>query len=144
MSISLTQKTLVQTSFAQVVPIADQAAQLFYQRLFTLDPTLRTRFPEDMAEQRRKLMQTLQVAVKGLDNPEALVPILQTLAVRHVGYGVRNEHYATVGDALLWTLEQGLGEAFTSAIHDAWVAVYGLISSVMIAAANEAPITNDA
>jgi hemoglobin-like flavoprotein len=138
MTVSAIQKTLVQSSFAEVLPVADQAARRFYDRLFELDPTLRELFTHDMAEQRVKLMQMLQAAVRGLDRLEQLVPVLQQLAVRHVGYQVRNEHYATVGAALLWTLEQALGDAYSTDVHDAWVAVYGLISSVMMEAAGEA------
>ncbi len=135
MTISTVQKQLVQESFAQVAPVADQTAALFYSHLFTLEPSLRLLFSADLADQRRKLMQMLGVAVHGLDDLEALVPSLQQLAVRHVGYGVRNEHYETVGDALLWALEQSLGEAFTDEVRTAWAAVYGLVSSVMIEAA---------
>ncbi|MEM7132383.1 MAG: globin family protein [Chloroflexota bacterium] len=137
MSIATTQKEFVQESFAQVIPIADQAAILFYDHLFELDPSLRVLFKSDMKEQRRKLMQTLQVAVAALDNLDALVPVLRKLAITHVGYGVRDEHYATVGSALLWTLEQGLGEAFTDEIRSAWAAIYTIMSSVMKEAANE-------
>jgi hemoglobin-like flavoprotein len=138
MTISSYQKTLVQSSFAQVIPVADQAARHFYDRLFELDPALRELFASDMADQRAKLMQMLHTAVRGLDRLEQLVPALQHLAIRHVGYQVRNEHYVTVGAALLWTLEQGLGDAYTADVRDAWVAVYNLISSVMMEAAGQA------
>src|SRR3954452_24569678 len=125
------QKLLVQTSFAQVVPIAGTAATLFYDRLFELDPSLRAMFKGDMEEQKRKLMTMLQVAVANLNRLDTLVPAVQNLGARHVGYGVQPHHYATVGAALLWTLEQGLGPAFTPDVRDAWVAVYTLLADVM-------------
>src|SRR3712207_225737 len=99
------QKLLVQQTFADVAPIADVAARLFYARLFELDPSLEALFGGDMEEQGRKLMQMLTVAVRGLDHLDELVPAVRALGRRHVGYGVRDEHYATVGAALLWTLE---------------------------------------
>ena len=131
------QKTLVQQSFAAVLPIADYAAKLFYARLFELDPSLKKMFRGDMAEQRRKLMQMLMGAVKGLDRVPQLIPVLQDLGRRHVIYGVEDKQYATVGEALLWTLEKGLGEAFTEETREAWAAVYGLVASVMQDAARE-------
>jgi hemoglobin-like flavoprotein len=133
-----TQKVLVQESFAAVMPIADDAAALFYRRLFELDPSLERMFKGDMTEQRRKLMQMLTAAVKGLDRLEQLVPIVEDLGRRHVGYGVADSHYDTVGAALLWTLEKGLGNAFTPEVQDAWVAVYGLLANTMKNAAQEA------
>ena len=125
------QKLLVQESFRRVAPIADTAAELFYARLFELDPSLRSLFRADIREQGRKLMQVLAVAVNGLDNLDALVPTVQALGRRHAAYGVRPEHFDTVGAALLWTLERGLGAAFTPEVRDAWAAVYELLSSVM-------------
>jgi hemoglobin-like flavoprotein len=133
-----TQKTLVQESFAKVAPIADAAAVLFYGRLFEIDPSLQRMFRGDMAEQRRKLMQMLVGAVKGLDHLDRLVPIVQDLGRRHAAYGVMDAHYDTVGSALLWTLEKGLGEAFTPEVKDAWAAVYGLLATTMKDAAREA------
>ena len=132
------QKTLVQTSFATIVPIADDAAALFYQRLFELDPSLQAMFRGSMIEQRKKLMQMLTAAVKGLDRIEQLEPVLQDLGRRHIHYGVRDEHYDTVGAALLWTLEMGLGSAFTAETREAWTAVYGLLAATMKEAAREA------
>jgi hemoglobin-like flavoprotein len=129
------QKLLVQTTFAQVAPIADQAAALFYARLFELDPALRALFPGDLAEQRTKLMRTLGLAVNGLDDLGALVPVVEGLGRRHVGYGVADAHYATVGAALLWTLAQGLGPAFTAEVEEAWATVYGVLSTTMRKAA---------
>jgi hemoglobin-like flavoprotein len=134
------QKTLVQQSFGAVLPIADDAALLFYRRLFQLDPSLMKLFRGDMAEQRGKLMKMLTAAVKGLDHLEQLVPVLKDLGARHATYGVSDAHYDTVGEALLWTLRQGLGDAFTSETEASWVAVYGLLAGVMKEAANEALI----
>jgi hemoglobin-like flavoprotein len=125
------QKELVQSSFAKVAPIAGQAADLFYNRLFEIDPSLRAMFPADMKEQKIKLMQMLTAAVKGLDNLETLVPVVRQLGARHTGYGVTEEHYGTVAAALLWTLEKGLGEAFTPETKEAWVVVYGILAATM-------------
>ena len=132
------QKALVQRSFATIIPIADDAAALFYRRLFDLDPSLERMFRGDMAEQRKKLMQMLTAAVKGLDRLDQLVPVVQELGRRHAGYGVTDKHYATVGKALLWTLEKGLGSAFTAETREAWVTVYGLLATTMQQAAREA------
>ena len=136
--LTATQKSLVQNSFATIVPIADDAAALFYQRLFELDPSLQGMFRGNMIEQRKKLMQMLTAAVKGLDRIEQLVPVLQDLGRRHIHYGVRDDHYDTVGAALLWTLEMGLGSAFTAETREAWTAVYGLLAATMKEAAREA------
>ena len=125
------QKELVQSSFAKVAPIAEQAADLFYNRLFEIDPALRPMFPENMKEQKIKLMQMLTAAVKGLDNLETLVPVVRQLGARHIGYGVKDEHYGTVAAALLWTLERGLGDAFTPETKEAWVVVYGILAATM-------------
>src|ERR671939_83937 len=125
------QKTLVQESFAQVLPIADTAATLFYARLFELDPALRLLFPSDLTEQGRKLMTMLRVVVTGLSRMETIVPAVAALGRRHVAYGVTDAHYATVGAALLWTLAQGLGEGFTAETEAAWVAAYTLLAETM-------------
>lgn len=129
------QKTLVQGTWAQVVPIADQAAALFYGRLFELDPSLRGMFHGDMAEQGKKLMTMLGLAVAGLDDLGKLEPALAALGARHVGYGVADEHYDTVGAALLWTLEKGLGPEFTPEVKEAWATVYGMLAGAMKAGA---------
>jgi hemoglobin-like flavoprotein len=118
-------KTLVKSTWAMVVPIADVAATLFYDRLFTLDASLRPMFAKaDMAEQRRKLMQALAAVVNGLDNLEPLIPALAALGRSHVRYGVIDRHYDIVGAALLWTLEQGLNDAWTPAVKAAWTSAY--------------------
>ncbi len=127
---------LVQDSFRQVVPIKAQAAALFYGRLFEIDATTPPLFAgADMAEQGAKLMATLAMVVAGLSRPETVVPAAQALAVRHVGYGVTEAQYASVGAALLWTLEQGLGAGYTAEVAAAWTSAYQLLSGVMIAAA---------
>ncbi|HSD95640.1 MAG TPA: globin family protein [Sulfuricaulis sp.] len=133
------QKKLVQSSFAKVAPIAGTAAELFYSKLFALDPALKPLFKGDMKEQGRKLMRMIATAVNGLDRLEALVPAVQDLGQRHVAYGVTASHYDTVGEALLWTLERGLGPDFTSEVKDAWATVYGLLAQVMKDAAYGAP-----
>jgi hemoglobin-like flavoprotein len=126
---------LVQETWEQVLPIADDAAQLFYGRLFELDPSLRAMFRQtDMAEQRKKLMQMITVAVRGLGRFEELRPAINALGQRHVGYGVQDHHYDTVGAALIWTLEQGLGDAFTAEARESWTLVYTTLSGMMKAA----------
>ena len=126
---------LVQDSFAKVAPIADQAAMIFYDRLFEVAPTVKAMFPADMTEQRKKLMGTLAVVVNGLGNLESVLPAASALAKRHVNYGAKREHYPVVGGALLWTLEKGLGKAWTPEIADAWTAAYGTLSGYMISQA---------
>jgi hemoglobin-like flavoprotein len=129
------QITLVQESFAKVAPISEQAASMFYDRLFEVAPTVKAMFPADMTEQRKKLMATLAVVVNGLTNLESILPAASALATRHVSYGAKPEHYPVVGGALLWTLEKGLGEAWTPDVADAWTAAYGTLSGYMISEA---------
>jgi hemoglobin-like flavoprotein len=131
------QVALVQTSFEKVRPISHAAADLFYGRLFELDPALKPLFRGDMKEQGRMLMSVLSTAVRGLANPAPLVPVLKDLGKRHVAYGVRDEHYPVVGNALIWTLEQGLGADLTPEVRDAWVAAYGLLAGAMQEGARE-------
>ena len=131
---------LVQTSFAQVAPIAATAADLFYGRLFEIAPQVRAMFPDDLSEQKKKLMAMLGTAVAGLSRLETLMPAVQALGRRHAGYGVKAQHYASVGSALLWTLEKGLGEAFTPEVKDAWATTYIVLSTTMMNAANERPM----
>ncbi|RDJ22946.1 hemin receptor [Bosea caraganae] len=128
----------VRDSFGKVAPIADQAAALFYGRLFEIAPETRALFKSDISEQGRKLMATLAVVVRGLDDLPALMPAVTRLAERHAGYGVEATHYVPVGAALLWTLEQGLGEGFTPEVKDAWTTAYGTLSGAMIAAGEAA------
>ena len=132
------QISLVRDSWSQVVPIADKAAELFYGRLFELDPGLRPMFRGDMEEQGKKLMRMIGVAVNGLDKLDEIVPAVQELGVKHLDYGVKNSQYDTVGAALLWTLGQGLGDAFTADVESAWADVYNLLASTMKEAATAA------
>lgn len=126
--------TLVQESWKKVTEIAPHTGELFYQNLFTADPSLKSLFKGDMDKQGKKLINMFNVAVVMLNNMETLTPILQGLAQNHVYYGVQDEHYQTVEVALLKTLEQGLGEDFTPDVIDAWSEVYGFMAEVMIAA----------
>jgi hemoglobin-like flavoprotein len=126
--------SLVQADWDKVLPIADTAATIFYDRLFQVDPGLKPLFKSDFGEQKRKLMQVIGVAVRGLDDLGALVPTVQALGKRHVGYGVKPGDYDTVGAALLFTLRKGLGDGFDGAHEAAWAKVYGVLSRTMIEA----------
>lgn len=130
-----TQITLVQESFAKVVPIKDAAAEIFYNRLFEIAPAVKPMFKGDMAEQGAKLMTTLGVVVNGLRDLDKIVPVAEKLAIGHVDYGVKAEHYETVGAALLFTLKTGLGDDFTADVEAAWITAYTTLSGVMINAA---------
>ena len=134
------QIALVQNSWKQVLPIAEDAAAIFYAKLFELDPALKPMFRGDMKEQGKKLMQMITVAVKSLGSLEDILPAVQALGRRHVGYGVEDRHYDTVGTALLATLEAGLGKAFTPEMRDAWAQTYGTLAGVMKDAAAKGPI----
>src|SRR5438132_7218679 len=129
------QVALVQDSFVKVAPISEQAAALFYDRLFEIAPQVKPMFPDDMTEQRRKLMMMLAAVVNGLGNLESILPAASALAKRHAGYGATAEHYPVVGAALLWTLEQGLGDGWTPDLADAWSTAYGTLSGYMISEA---------
>ncbi len=130
------QINLVQLSWKKVRPIADTAATLFYHRLFILDPKLQTLFKHDMHDQGRKLMNTITYAVNSLDNIASVVPAVEDLGRRHASYGVTDKDYDTVAQALLWTLQQGLGDAFTPETKQAWIETYTLLAQTMIKAAN--------
>lgn len=127
---------LVQSTFQQIVPIRETAAEIFYQRLFEIDPNLRPLFKGDMAEQGNKLMTALATVVDGLQEFETIIPIAQKLGARHVDFGVEDMHYTTMAHALIWTIEESLGDTFTDDVRDAWIAAYTLLSGVMIEAAN--------
>ncbi|MEW5770961.1 MAG: globin family protein [Pseudomonadota bacterium] len=129
------QIALIQASWAKVLPIQATAAELFYGRLFELDPGVKPLFKGDMKEQGRKLMMSLNVVVNGIANLDALVANIQEMGRRHVAYGVEARHYDTVGAAILWTLEQGLGADFTPATKEAWTAAYTTLAGVMKQAA---------
>nr|WP_291623169.1 methyl-accepting chemotaxis protein [Colwellia sp.] len=138
------QISLVQKSWQKVLPIAPQAADIFYTTLFEMDPSLKALFPDDMAEQGKKLMAMLDVAVKLLDNPDKLIPAVQNLGAKHLRYGAEPEHYDTVGAALLKTLAIGLGDDFTAPVKKAWTVVYQTLATTMIAAADAAATTQSA
>ena len=125
---------LVQASFKKVVPIAGTAADLFYDRLFEIAPEVRALFPDDMTEQKKKLMAMLGTAVASLHKLDTILPAVQALGQRHKGYGVTADQYAPVGAALLWTLEKGLGEDFTPEVKAAWTETYTTLAGVMTAA----------
>ena len=131
---------LVRRSFEQLAPVAPQAAALFYRNLFRLDPSLEKLFRGDMVQQGERLMKMIGTAVGLLEEPARLLPALRALGARHVGYGVEETHYLTVGEALIAALEQGLGAAFSLQVRDAWVEVYGFIARTMIAAARDAAL----
>lgn len=126
------QVRLVQQSFSKVAPISESAAELFYGRLFETAPEVKPLFRGDMKEQGRKLMATLAVVVNGLADLPAILPAASALAKKHVGYGVKAEHFGPVGAALLWTLERGLGPEWTPALATAWTEAYTLLSAYMI------------
>jgi hemoglobin-like flavoprotein len=130
----------VQKSFSAVLPIADQAGIMFYQRLFATDPRLRTLFSGDISAQSEKLMQMIGTAVYGLYQPETIIPTVRALGARHAGYGVSEADYETVAAALMWTLERGLGPAFTPEVAEAWVAAYTMLADTMKAAARDAKV----
>lgn len=132
------QKELVQKTWVKVVPIADTAAELFYGRLFELEPEYKAMFKNDMTEQGKKLMKTINIAVEALDDVEPLVPVLKKMGAEHLGYGVKERDYNVVGASLLWTLEKGLGDEFTDEVKNAWGAVYEVLAAVMKEGAAEA------
>jgi hemoglobin-like flavoprotein len=135
---------LIRETFPLVARRPDLAALLFYKRLFEIDPSLRPLFRPDIEEQGRKLMQMLSAAVHLLEQPESLTPVLEALGRKHVGYGVRDEHYDTVGEALLWTLHSALGDFFTPNVREAWASLYGLIAATMKRAAAEGSLLKPA
>lgn len=130
---------LVQTSFSKVAPISEQAAEMFYGRLFDIAPQVKTMFPADMREQKKKLMGTLAVVVGSLNDLGPVLPVASALAKKHVAYGVTAKHYDTVGEALLWTLGRAFGDAWTRELEQAWTATYATVSGYMIAEAYGRP-----
>ena len=133
-----TQIQLVTDSWQKVLPIKETAAELFYGRLFELDPSLQTLFKGDMKEQGERLMNMINIAVNALNRLEDVVPAIQAMGRRHKDYGVQRAHYDTVAQALLWTLGQGLGPAFSPDVKDAWTQVYTLLATTMIEASEAA------
>src|SRR6476619_828482 len=133
------QVTLVQQTFAEVVPVAAEAAEAFYGRLFEVAPAVQPLFPSDRTQQRRKLMASLAIVVHGLSDLPSILPTASALAKRHIGYGAKPEHYPLVGEALLWTLARALGPRWTPEVASAWTAAYTTLSDVMIEAAYSRP-----
>ena len=131
---------MIKTSWAKVMPISETAAEIFYAKLFELDPELKSLFKGDMKDQGRKLMAMINTAVNGLDNLEGIVPAVQDLGKRHVDYGVKDKDYDTVGTALISTLAIGLEDYFTDDIKDAWITVYTVLSTTMKDAAATADV----
>jgi hemoglobin-like flavoprotein len=129
------QVKLVQQTFSQVAPISDQAATFFYNRLFEIAPQVKSMFPTDLTEQRKKLMATLAVVVNGLSDLPSILPAASALAKRHAAYGAKPEHYPVVGSALLWTLEKGLGAGWTPDVASVWTTAYSTLSGFMISEA---------
>ncbi len=130
---------IIRSTWRKIAPHGDDAARLFYKRLFEIDPSVKPLFAgTDMSGQRKKLMQTLGSAVVGLQDLDALVPIIQDMGRRHATYGVKDAHYDSVGEALLWTLKQGLGEDWNDETQEAWTRIYRLLADTMRTASNEA------
>lgn len=137
------QAHIIRQTFDLVAPMADSVAAVFYRRLFELDPSLRAMFPPTLVDQGRKLMQMLGAAIAMLDRPQQLISVLESLGKRHADYGVHDEHYDTVGEALLWTLERGLGPVFTPDVKAAWAALYGVVATTVKNAANPQPAEHE-
>lgn len=134
--VSPTQIQLVQRTWEKLLPIQNEAARLFYEQLFALDPSAQALFRSgDLREQGRKLTAMITIAVKGLNRLDTIVPAVRELGRRHAGYHVTDAHYDTVGAALIWTLEQGLGDDFTPEVRGAWIDVYTLLAGTMKQAA---------
>lgn len=131
------QKDHVQSTWKLVEPISETAADLFYGKLFEIAPEVKSLFKSDIKDQGKKLMQMIGVAVAGLDNLGELTPAVAALGKRHVGYGIADSHYDSVGEALLWTLGQGLGKKFTQEVKEAWTVVYTTLAGVMIEASKD-------
>jgi hemoglobin-like flavoprotein len=129
---------LVQSSFEHVLPIADTAGLLFYERIFTLAPAARSLFGDDISLQAKRTMAAVKTVVDGLDNLDSVASFLIRLGARHVRYGVQPEHFDVVGAALMWTLEQGLGDRFTPEVRDAWTAAWIIIVDAMLAGMRQA------
>lgn len=134
------QIALVNSTYSQVEKIAEAAAELFYGRLFEVAPGVKPLFKHDMKAQGRMLLSSIGLVVRGLENPEKILPAVQAMGERHNRYGALPEHYPVVGECLLWTLEQGLGDAFTPEVKQAWAEAYGLLSSLMIDAQKSAAL----
>jgi hemoglobin-like flavoprotein len=135
--VTAVQKSLVQASWQELSQHSVHVAELFYDRLFELDPSLEELFPQNLSVQSTKLMRAIGAVVRGLDDMERVTPMLQDLGRRHLDYGARPGHYVTMGKALLWTIEQSLEGEFPPRLKEAWAEVFAWVSSLMIDAANE-------
>lgn len=122
---------ILRSSFDKVAPISETAAELFYARLFEIAPEVKPMFKGDMKEQGKKLMASIAAVVKGIENPEKILPVLEKMGADHVKYGVKDEQYDIVGAALIWTLNKGLGDAFTEEVEAVWTEAYGIIATTM-------------
>jgi len=129
---TLAQISLIRASFTRVVMARETSAELFYNRLFELDPSLRPLFKGDMKEQGLKFFLMLEIVVGGLNAFEDVVAELRALGQRHIEYGVLPRHYLTVREALLWMLNQVLGKDFTGETRMAWMEMYDLLSRAMV------------
>jgi nitric oxide dioxygenase len=136
--ISDSQIALVQSSFEDVLPIADTAGMLLYERIFTLVPQVRGLFADDIAPQAKRTIGAVKFAVERLGRLDEVAPYLVKLGARHVNYGVEPEHFPVVGAALMWTLEQGLGDTFTAEVRDAWAAAWEIVGGSMLTGLLEA------
>lgn len=130
---------VLRKSWSQVTPLGDAAAELFYDRLFKIDPGAQSLFGgTNFSQQYRNLLQAINYVVQNVDKVDVLMPVLSGLGQRHATYGVRDEHYDSVGEALIWTLEQGLGDQWSAEVRDVWCDAYNTVSTVMKHAANDA------
>lgn len=132
------QVKLIQLSFIQVMQQKAEVGETFYRRLFEIAPQTRAMFKADIKVQAQKLMDMLALAIGSLRNPSALNGLLHSLGTSHAKYGVREEHYAKVGEALLWTLEHKLGDDCTPPVRAAWAELYGAVAAAMQNASREA------
>jgi len=132
-----TEIALVRTTFDLIVPIAGVIADLFYDRLFYLAPSVRRMFPQDMRGEKRSLVVMIATTVQNLDNPEALIPLARALGARHARYGVTSGHYEIAGEVLIWALERGLASDFTAEVERAWRRAYAFLAAAMRAGADE-------
>jgi hemoglobin-like flavoprotein len=134
----------VQSSFTQLLPMAEAVGEMLYSRIFELAPEARALFKEDIRPQAKRTMAAVKVAVEGLDRLDDVAPFLIRLGARHVNYGVRPEHFTVVGEALLWTLEEGLGDSFTPELRDAWAAAWDVVAGAMVSGLRQAEAELDA
>jgi nitric oxide dioxygenase len=131
------QITLVKSSWDLAKPRESELGVMFYTRLFDIAPETKALFGDDVHSQAMRLMQAISVVINSLDNLDRIFPQIEQLAERHVDYGVKPEHYAIVGEALIWTLHKGFGEDFTDELKEAWLLAYTTLSGAMQKSAYE-------